>query len=461
MSDIQTGLSPDQRNQRFYFAAWRWHFYAGLFVAPFLLILAVTGLVMMLYTGQSNQLGLVSDVTERGVALPISTQAQAALASVPDGTLDQYIAPEAATRPAFFAVRQGDAVISVAVDPYSGDVLNAMDKTRTIYAIASKIHATLLLGQTGDRIVEAAVSLMILLIVTGLYMWIPKYGWRAFIPDLSVRGRSLWKSLHGTIGTWISVFLVLFALSGLSWAGIWGGKFVQPWGSFPAGQSAKMWSSNVNHASMNHGPLKEVPWGLELTPMPVSGSTEGAAGVPQPVALDSVVQWAAVNGFMGQYKVTLPKGEAGVYTVVAESRNEDGVTPSNDRTLHIDQYTGNLLADIRYADYPVMAKAMAWGIGLHKGLAGTWNFVLNLVLLGLIITTIVSGIVMWWIRRPVGAARLAAPPSPADMPMWKGGLLTALVIAMAFPMAGFALIAIIVVDLALLNRVPALKRALS
>ena len=32
------------RTHPFYFAAWRWHFYAGLFVIPFLVMLAVTGL---------------------------------------------------------------------------------------------------------------------------------------------------------------------------------------------------------------------------------------------------------------------------------------------------------------------------------------------------------------------------------------------------------------------------------
>lgn len=461
MTDIQAELSSDQRNQRFYFAAWRWHFYAGLFVAPFLLILAVTGLVMMLYVGQSNQLGMVNDVTVSGTPLPISTQAQAALASVPDGTLDQYVAPEAADRPAFFAVRQGEAVISVAVDPYSGEVLNTIDKTNTVYAIASKIHGTLMLGDTGDRIVEMAVSLMLLLIVTGLYMWLPKQGLRALVPDLSANGRGFWKSLHGAIGTWVAVFLVLFALSGLAWAGIWGGKFIQPWNSFPAGNSAKMWSSDVTHSSMNHGALHEVPWGLELTPMPVSGTKAGDQAIPQPVALDSVAQWAAASGYAGQYKITLPKGETGVYTVAVESRNEDSINPSNDRIVHFDQYTGNVLANISYADYPVMAKAMAWGIGLHKGLAGLWNFVLNLVLIVLIVMTVFSGLIMWWKRRPAGAGRLAAPPTPADLPMWKGGLLTALIIAMAFPMAGLALIGIITLDLALIARVPTLKRVLS
>ena len=54
-------MSRDTRqppnNQR-YFTVWRWHFYAGMFIAPFLIILAFTGLGMLL---MSNTAGRDSD----------------------------------------------------------------------------------------------------------------------------------------------------------------------------------------------------------------------------------------------------------------------------------------------------------------------------------------------------------------------------------------------------------------
>ena len=34
-------------NVSFYNLAWRWHFYAGLFVAPFMILLALTGIVYL------------------------------------------------------------------------------------------------------------------------------------------------------------------------------------------------------------------------------------------------------------------------------------------------------------------------------------------------------------------------------------------------------------------------------
>ncbi len=486
MSQADPAGAAAPRVNKLYFAAWRWHFYAAILVVPFLLMLVVTGATMMIYAGTGNQLGQAPRVEASGPALPVSRLIAAATAAVPGGSPDQYVAPEGPDRAAYVVVKADGDNIAVALNPYDGKVLKVQDKNTTLYALANRIHGTLLLGDLGDRLIEAAVSLTILMIVTGLYIWWPRKGGlaRLLIPDLSARGRGLWKSLHGSLGTWVALALLMFCLSGLAWAGIWGGMFVQPWSSFPIEKKVESWSSDLTHASMSHGVTGDVPWALEQTPMPVSGGHGdhvghdhgGAApataqpaasaapatpGAATPVTADSVAAWAAANGFAGQYKLTLPKGETGVFTVAAEGRNEDGVNPSKDRTVHFDRYDGRVLADIGYADYGVVAKLMAWGIGLHKGLAGTWNFVLNLVLLAMIATVCVSGAVMWWKRRPAKAGRLAAPPVPVDVPLAKGVVLIALALSMAFPVLGLTLLAVLALDIIVLARFPALKRALS
>ena len=41
-------MQSNEKNGRdFYALAWRWHFYAGLFVAPFMILLALTGIVYL------------------------------------------------------------------------------------------------------------------------------------------------------------------------------------------------------------------------------------------------------------------------------------------------------------------------------------------------------------------------------------------------------------------------------
>ncbi|MEZ5702208.1 MAG: PepSY domain-containing protein [Burkholderiaceae bacterium] len=331
-----------------------------------------------------------------------------------------YIAPQAAHRPAFFDVSAQDKRWVVAVDPYTAHVMQRVDPDRTVRAIAEDIHGTLLIGDLGDRLIETAASLTVILIVTGIYLWWPRQGGvlPALLPDFSLRGRGFWREIHKAIGVWTALILLLFTLSGLSWAGIWGERYAKPWGSFPTTKWDNVPLSHQTHASLNHTAVHEVPWTLESTPLPASGSAAGAAALSQPVTLDTVASWARAHGFSGQYKLSVPTSDEGVFTVAYDARNQDSASPSGDRFVHIDQYTGNVLADVRFADYPLLGKVMAWGIALHKGMAGWFNFAFNLVYLALTVLLCVSGVVMWWKRRPVGS--LGAPQLPKGFRLTAG-----------------------------------------
>ena len=162
----------------------------------------------------------------------------------------------------------------------------------------------------------------------------------------------MWRSLHGVIGFWISLFLVFFLVSGLSWAGVWGEKMVQAWSQFPAEKWDNVPLSDDTHASMNHGP-KEVPWALEQTPMPASGSQAGQAVMKEGAAItiDSMDTLARKIGFDGRYQMNVPSGDTGVYTFSRDSMSTDSPDPMSDRTVHVDRYTGNILADVRFEDY--------------------------------------------------------------------------------------------------------------
>lgn len=91
-------------------------------------------------------------------------------------------------------------------------------------------------------------------------------------------------------------------------------------------------------------------------------------------------------------------------------------------------------------------------VALHEGTwFGAWNQALNsLVALG-VLWLAVTGVAMWWKRRPAGGF-LAAPQAPADGRM--PGSLKALiaVFCVLVPIAGLSLLAVIGVD-ALVSRV--------
>ena len=462
-TDSQTAGVSRSLSEKLYFAVWRWHFYAGLFVIPFLIILAVTGIMMMLIAQTDGRDGEKIPVTVQDSALTITEQSQAALDAMP-GTLVEWIGPKAPDLATVFRIKTEDGQRLVALNQYTGEVIESWDRRAGWYDFADNIHSTLLIGDTGDRVLEIAAGLGLVLVLTGVYLWWPRgNAMGMLIPNFKARGRALWKSLHAVTGFWISALLVVFLISGLSWTGVWGGKIVQPWSSFPAEKWDNVPLSDKTHASMNHGHTNDVPWALEQTPMPASGSDVGIDGIPGDTAvnLHSVVILGRVLGMDGRFRVAFPRGEDGVWTINRDSMSGDSNDPFVDRTIHVDQYTGKILADVKYEDYSWMGKAMAVGIPFHMGLMGTWSFILNLVFCLAVIFVCVSGAVMWLKRRPAGSLRLSAPPEIKDQPLWKGAALICVLTSLAFPLVGLTLLAVLAFDVLILGNIPVIKRALS
>eukprot|EP00903_Cladosiphon_okamuranus_P000961 g959.t1 len=465
MSTFPSDAETASGKSRFYLAAWRWHFYAGIYVVPFLIMLAITGLGMMYIAVFDGRDGEKITVTASGDPVSLALQSEAALAGFgSEAKLVEWIGAKSAEGANVFRVNEAGNNTMVAVDPYAGTVIETWNRRDGWYDFFNDIHGTLLIGTVGDRLIEVAAGLSIVLIVTGLYLWWPRPGsGSSFVPEVRARGRELWKSLHKVIGAYVSLILLVFLLSGLAWAGIWGGKFVQAWSTFPAEKWSNVPLSDETHASMNHGAIKDVPWGLEQTLMPASGSDAGLTAIPEGVAvnLDTVAAFGRAIGYEGRFRVSFPSGDTGVWTINQDSMSNDSENPMVDRTVHLDQYTGKILADVGFADYSLAAKGMAVGIAFHEGDMGLWNIVLNTVFCLSVIFLCVSGLVMWWMRRPKGAAlRVFAPKSPDDLPHWRGAMILMLFLSLAFPLVGITLLTVLALDYLIVKRVPALRRAL-
>ena len=203
VQDGQTGgaqASRREQAQKFYLAAWRWHFYAGLFVVPFLIILPLTGLIMMFITQADGRDGEKITLEIKGQAMPASELADMVQARVP-GRVVEWIGPKAPDLATVFRVKAETGQRMVAIDQYSREVIQVWDRRAGWYDPAGNIHSTLLMGDTGDRILEIAAGMALLLAFTGLYRWWPRGNVvAALVPDLRARGRAFGKSLHAVAG---------------------------------------------------------------------------------------------------------------------------------------------------------------------------------------------------------------------------------------------------------------------
>jgi uncharacterized iron-regulated membrane protein len=442
----------------FYNLAWRWHFYAGLFVAPFMILLSLTGIIY-LFKPQLDNL-MYSDwlnVTPAHHSLTSDELQQRVLERYPQAAINQYVPPVNAQRSAQFMIADQGREMTVFIDPYGGEILGSQDAKNNLQAIARALHGELMIGTLGDRLIELAAGWGIMLVISGLYLWWPQ-GTRAagvLWPRLSSRGRVLWRDLHAVTGFWGALVLLFMLLSGMTWTGFWGKQYADLWNTFPAAMWNDVPKSTRMAGELNTASAQTVPWALENTPMPTSSGAHaehshhhGASSGPAAptITLQHVVDIASARGVEPGYSITAPRTADGVFTIAVFADD-----PRNDATLHVDQYSGEVLADVGWKDYSLVSRATEMSVMLHEGKFFGWmNQLLIFLACLMILLSAVSGLVIWWKRRPEGG--LGVPPLRHDLPRWKTALVVMAVIAVAFPLVGISLAGVWLFDRIVFSR---------
>ena len=431
----------------FYSLAWRWHFYAGLFVAPVMILLALTGIIY-LFKPQLDPLlyDHLLNVTPAHHSLSADEQLSRVQATYPQGHISQYLPPVNPERSGQFVINNGGRELNVFINPYTGQVLGEQDAKLNLQAVARALHGELMIGTLGDRLVELAAGWGVVLVVSGLYLWWPRGQSAAGIlwPRLNRRGRLLWRDFHAVTGFWGAALLLFMLISGMTWTGFWGKQYADLWNRFPVAMWNDVPKSDIEARSLNNAARQTVPWAMENTPMPVSGAhaehmahAAHASGPAAPsIHLQDVVDTATARQVEPGYSITLPTTASGVFTIAVFADD-----PRNDATLHVDQYTGTVLADVRWQHYSNVARATEMGVMLHEGkLFGSLNQIAILLVCLMILLSSVSGLVIWWKRRPQGG--LGVPALRHDLPTWKTGVVIMLALAIAFPLVGASLIVV-------------------
>ena len=435
----------------FYNLAWRWHFYAGLFVIPFLILLSITGLIY-LFKPQLDQL-MYADLRQVPVAeqrLSADQQLARVRELYPQAAIKQYLPPEGADRSAQFVITEAGRDLNLFLDPYRGTVLGTQDALWNLQAATRKLHGDLLIGTVGDRLIELAAGWGIVLVISGLYLWWPRGRSGAGIlwPRLNARGRLWWRDLHAVTGFWGSAILLVMLMTGMTWTGFWGNQFAAVWNKFPDAMWNDVPKSGQLTGSLNNSARQTVAWAVETAPLPASDAHAAHLGhgdhaMPMNSTghlLQHVVDTAEARGVQPGYSITLPKGEQGVYTVALFASD-----PRNDATLHVDQYSGEVLADVRWKDYGPVARTVETGVMIHEGrMFGLPNQLLMAAICLLILFSSISGLVLWWKRRPAG--RFGVPPLRHDLPRWKTAIGLMVVLGVIFPLVGASLLLVWALD---------------
>jgi uncharacterized iron-regulated membrane protein len=294
--------------------------------------------------------------------------------------------------------------------------------------VVKKLHGELLGGRYGSAVVELAASWLIVLIASGLYLWWPRRrSWsRAFLPRLDFSTRRWLRDLHGAVGLWLSSIVLLFLLSGLPWTGVWGSAFDRV--------RALVRSGSVDEHGQ-HAAGGAAPWSRSSSD-DVSSRAAWQPDPAAPISLQDIVDRAAGESLAPPVEIAPPSAASAVWTVRSMTqRRPDRVT------LEYDVATGAEVARTTFADQGPLDRLVSYGISMHEGqLFGPLNQLFGLVVALGVIGMSVSGVVMWWQRRPTGS--LAVPPLPADRRLSRGIALAVLGLAAFLPLVAASLIAV-------------------
>jgi uncharacterized iron-regulated membrane protein len=459
-------MNGGRNESALYRRVWRWHFYAGLICLPFMVLLAVTGGLYLFKEPIENWVYRPLLTVEVKPSAPLSADAlvSRALGAQP-GTAVRFVSPSAPGRSAEVGVRTAsEGVVAVYLDPADGRVLGQLaDRTR-LMTVIKHLHSLALVGTIGNLWMEVVAGWAIVLVVSGLFLWWPR-GRAGGV--LRVRGqprqRLWWRDVHAVTGGLAAAAILFLAVTGMPWSAFWGeqyGRLTKTWG---VGTPPYVWGGTPSSTLPLAG-LPDVPWSSSQAALPKSGGHEahgqqeghngheaphhpGRIEIPHPSAdaakslgLDQALQIFARMGLAAGTPVRLPSGPEGVYSAM---RFPDDVRDL--RVVHLDRYSGAVLADIGLKDYGASGRATEWGISLHTGRQfGLWNQLLMLTGCLAIVVLAVSSVVMWWKRRPRG--RLAAPPRRAGDRAAVGAVAVAAVLGLLYPLLGASMLVALLVD---------------
>jgi uncharacterized iron-regulated membrane protein len=467
-----------------------------MFAMPFILLMAVSGLVI-LYTQpiEDATQGSIRSVAAGEEMKSFDDQAAAVAAAYPEATVLDLTPPASPGRASRFFVDDGTGQGEhVFVDPYTAKVLGEVKPGSGIVGLANRLHGTLN-NETvtvplptvsalwdgeavwrdyaiGDLVLELLGVWTLVLIATGFYLYLPrtsrhsngsKGARRVFGIRRGARGRARWRDLHGLAGVSLLAVMALTIVSGMAWSTYWSANFTSL-------------ADKVNPPSVVEPPASalgergdldrfgnQIPWATGDFPIPASYAPIASDGtVARPLRLDDVVRIAQTEGMKPGYTIVFPENTAdeagnplyGSFTLFNSWPRKTGEA----RDLFIDQFSGATLAEQRVYGAGEIRAGMDTLVSVHMGTQlGLFNRILMTLLCVLAIWSVISGFAMFWKRRRPGT--LGVPNRPADVSLPRRLGIIAAAIGVVFPQWAVSALAVLAFDRFVIRRIRPLRTA--
>ncbi|WP_407411735.1 PepSY domain-containing protein [Acinetobacter sp.] len=202
------------------------HWFLGISAGLILSIMGVTGAIYS-YESQIlkwiNQDSYVVQVENRPVLTPAEIY-QRYSSQYPDAKINSItVAQDPSAAASVNVVKEGARRgHTIMINPYSAQALPEI-QGRAFFQFIQDLHRNLTVGPVGKQITGASTLMLIFFVLSGLYLRWPKRHsikqWLFVKPKLN--GRNFIWDLHAVVGTWVVIFYLILACTGLYWSYDW------------------------------------------------------------------------------------------------------------------------------------------------------------------------------------------------------------------------------------------------
>ncbi len=391
---------------------WKWHFIAGLIALPFVVLLAITGGVYLFKDNyEAPQYKKIKEVEAFGASASFQEQwdlAKKAGKKAPNA----MVIPKAKNLATEFISGRFSHKNSLFVNPYTKSVSGVIHPSDSNMHTVRKLHGELLLGKFGTKIVEVVASWLIVLIVTGIYVFWPKEkGIKAFFRVRIKQGkRLLFRDIHTVFGFWMSILLLMTLLGGLPWTDVFGDNF--------------KWLQKVTNTGFPK------TWEGKGIKSEIKGET---------ISLDKMVTLANSMNLKGEVGISLPKGKAGIYSIYNTTFDLD-----EQKRFHFDQYSGKQLINHNWEDVGFLMRGRMWFMAFHQGQFGNWNWFLMLGVSIVLMLLSIAALLSYLKRKQKG--KWGTPKVPEQFKVGYGIIAIIVLLGIVFPLFGASVLLIVLVE---------------
>ena len=284
--------------------------------------------------------------------------------SDPERNTELSFVPKDKDRAAKLTEKRGGQLIAF-VDPYTGNIADVYNHRESFFYWIMDVHRRMLGGDTGKLVVGICTLFFIFILITGIVLWWPRN--KALLKQrLRFKYNAGFKRLnhdyHIVLGFYTSIFLFIFAFTGLAWSFEWFNKAIYTFTSSSM-ERVKPLQSTISNKH-------------------------------QTLSAEAALNAVASHVISPYYSISLPTDAEGAFavTVLPKENAHESATD----TWFVDRYSGRIAGVQKFAARNAGQRVRATFKPVHvASIYGNTSKIIGLIVCLLGTFFPLSGIIMW------------------------------------------------------------------